>query len=239
MHMATLHICSSTSTLFRTNTCSTATLQHINCPTSHFALICLSLLATVLLQMDVANSLTGAAQNVRQQRPCTLDKPTQALVKLIFDKDMFSSAMASFEIGGWKQSNWESSNTTILNIYAMICFVLTDDHSLFTVFTIYSQTWRSFPWGRSARAKSQRWRLRKFILLPLPPPPPLPLPPPPPPPPHLPPPPLSPNLSHRLRMIRFLGLWGSGGDRARAKRLEGKLGRTVRPLLHNHSSWLR
>ena len=31
--------------------------------------------------------------------PCTLDKPTQSLIKLIFDIDMFKEAMANFEIG--------------------------------------------------------------------------------------------------------------------------------------------
>ncbi len=30
---------------------------------------------------------------------CTLDKPTQSLVKLIFDNDMFKEAMTSFNIG--------------------------------------------------------------------------------------------------------------------------------------------
>lgn len=31
--------------------------------------------------------------------PCTLDKETQSLVKLIFDHDMFKEAMANLEIG--------------------------------------------------------------------------------------------------------------------------------------------
>ena len=31
--------------------------------------------------------------------PCTLDKPTQSLIKLIFDNDMFKEAMANMEIG--------------------------------------------------------------------------------------------------------------------------------------------
>ena len=32
-------------------------------------------------------------------KACTLDKPTQDLVKLIFDKDMFQSAMKKLDIG--------------------------------------------------------------------------------------------------------------------------------------------
>ena len=31
--------------------------------------------------------------------PCSLDLPTQKLIKLIFDEDMFKSAMQSMEIG--------------------------------------------------------------------------------------------------------------------------------------------
>jgi poly [ADP-ribose] polymerase len=31
--------------------------------------------------------------------PCTLDKPTQSLVKLLFDNDMFKDAMKDLEIG--------------------------------------------------------------------------------------------------------------------------------------------
>ena len=32
-------------------------------------------------------------------KACTLDKPTQDLVKLIFDKDMFQSAMKKLDVG--------------------------------------------------------------------------------------------------------------------------------------------
>ena len=32
-------------------------------------------------------------------KPCSLDPPTQNLIKLIFDQDMFNSAMQSMEIG--------------------------------------------------------------------------------------------------------------------------------------------
>ena len=31
--------------------------------------------------------------------PCTLDAPTQSLMKLIFDNDMFREAMKNFDIG--------------------------------------------------------------------------------------------------------------------------------------------
>jgi len=31
--------------------------------------------------------------------PCALDKPTQDLIKLIFDNDMFNEAMKNLEIG--------------------------------------------------------------------------------------------------------------------------------------------
>ena len=34
-------------------------------------------------------------------KPCCLDKATQSLMKLIFDQDMFKSAMQSMEIGQW------------------------------------------------------------------------------------------------------------------------------------------
>lgn len=40
---------------------------------------------------------TDSAEKVVKQ--CTLDKPTQALIKLIFDNDMFQEAMKSMEIG--------------------------------------------------------------------------------------------------------------------------------------------
>ena len=32
-------------------------------------------------------------------KPCSLDRPTQTLLKLIFDSDMFQDAMKSMEIG--------------------------------------------------------------------------------------------------------------------------------------------
>ena len=35
----------------------------------------------------------------RRVQACSLDKPTQDLVKLIFDNDMFREAMQSMEIG--------------------------------------------------------------------------------------------------------------------------------------------
>lgn len=35
----------------------------------------------------------------RKVRACSLDKPTQDLVKLIFDNDMFREAMQNMEIG--------------------------------------------------------------------------------------------------------------------------------------------
>ena len=38
----------------------------------------------------------GPAATVRD---CTLEKPTQALVKLLFDNDMFNDAMKSMDIG--------------------------------------------------------------------------------------------------------------------------------------------
>ena len=40
---------------------------------------------------------TDSAEKV--VKPCGLDKPTQALMKLIFDNDMFQEAMKSMEIG--------------------------------------------------------------------------------------------------------------------------------------------
>ena len=55
------------------------------------------------LTQEVAAKLTAldetdsAVQKV--VKPCSLDKPTQALVKLIFDNDMFQDAMKSMEIG--------------------------------------------------------------------------------------------------------------------------------------------
>ncbi len=39
-------------------------------------------------------------------KPCQLDKPTQNLLKLIFDNDMFNDAMKSMEIGVWGGRAW-------------------------------------------------------------------------------------------------------------------------------------
>ena len=39
---------------------------------------------------------TGKPKRIK---PCTLDRPTQDLVKLIFDNDMFREAMKTLEIG--------------------------------------------------------------------------------------------------------------------------------------------
>ena len=48
-------------------------------------------------EMDApAPSTSGPTRKVK---PCNLDKPTQKLVNLIFDTDMFQDAMKSFDIG--------------------------------------------------------------------------------------------------------------------------------------------
>jgi hypothetical protein len=49
-----------------------------------------------LLALQAVLADNGAPKKIR---PCNLDKSTQSFVKLIFDKDMFKSAMAKFEIG--------------------------------------------------------------------------------------------------------------------------------------------
>ncbi len=48
---------------------------------------------------DVIQALLSDNGVPKKIRPSTLDSPTQSFVKLIFDKDMFKSAMAKFEIG--------------------------------------------------------------------------------------------------------------------------------------------
>ena len=35
----------------------------------------------------------------KETQPCTLDNPTQSLIKLLFDNDMFRDAMKDLEIG--------------------------------------------------------------------------------------------------------------------------------------------
>ena len=56
--------------------------------------------------LDETDSGASASQKVAD---CTLDKPTQQLMKLIFDNDMFKEQMTKFELGkfllhshGWK-----------------------------------------------------------------------------------------------------------------------------------------
>lgn len=39
-------------------------------------------------------------------KPCSLNKPTQDLVKLIFNNDMFKEAMQSMEIGELRMGLW-------------------------------------------------------------------------------------------------------------------------------------
>lgn len=47
---------------------------------------------------------------------CTLDKPTQELIKLIFDNDMFQSAMKKMDIG--RCEVWPEP----VNQYHLFCF---------------------------------------------------------------------------------------------------------------------
>ena len=42
---------------------------------------------------------TDGPAPVKKFAPCKLETPTQQLLKLIFDEDMFKEAMASLEIG--------------------------------------------------------------------------------------------------------------------------------------------
>ena len=49
-----------------------------------------------MLQVAKLDEIDGVKKVVK---PCTLDKETQALIKLIFDQDMFKEAMATMEIG--------------------------------------------------------------------------------------------------------------------------------------------
>lgn len=44
---------------------------------------------------------------------CTLDAPTQSLVKLIFNHDMFQNAMKSFDIGKLVRSKGSSRGSYI------------------------------------------------------------------------------------------------------------------------------
>ncbi len=55
----------------------------------------------VRVKLAVLNEADGPAPVMK---PCSLNKPTQALIKLIFDNDMFKEAMKNLEIG--MQSHW-------------------------------------------------------------------------------------------------------------------------------------
>ena len=47
---------------------------------------------------SVNDSDSGVGSSVL---PCTLDRSTQDLIKLIFDTDMFNTALKDLGIGGW------------------------------------------------------------------------------------------------------------------------------------------
>lgn len=49
-----------------------------------------------------ATKLDDLDEVVKKVLPCNLDKPTQSLIKLIFDNDMFKEAMQNMEIGRLK-----------------------------------------------------------------------------------------------------------------------------------------
>ena len=49
--------------------------------------------------MEKLTALDDVDAPVPVVKQCSLDKPTQNLMKLIFDHDMFQSAMQSMEIG--------------------------------------------------------------------------------------------------------------------------------------------
>ena len=55
---------------------------------------------------------------------CSLDKPTQNLIKLIFDQDMFRSAMQNMEIGMYNAS-----------LFHLLIF-----SHLLSLFTLFSST---------------------------------------------------------------------------------------------------
>lgn len=46
----------------------------------------------------VEKSSTDGKSVVKKMKPCTLPKPTQELIKLIFDNDMFKEQLETFEI---------------------------------------------------------------------------------------------------------------------------------------------
>lgn len=57
------------------------------------------------------DEIDGTVRNVAD---CSLDKPTQDLVKLIFDHDMFKEAMSAFNIGTDFMENSYSSNMHLI-----------------------------------------------------------------------------------------------------------------------------
>ena len=55
-------------------------------------------MATKLAALDEPDF--GVLPAVKKVRSCTLDQPTQKLLELIFNMDMFNHAMKDLEIGG-------------------------------------------------------------------------------------------------------------------------------------------
>ena len=53
----------------------------------------------VVLLQEMVGKLVALEQVDAQVKPCSLDPPTRNLIKLIFDQDMFKSAMQNLEIG--------------------------------------------------------------------------------------------------------------------------------------------
>jgi len=49
-------------------------------------------------KLALLDSVDGPATSVKTTKPCSLDKPTQSLIKLLFDHDMFKEAMAKMNI---------------------------------------------------------------------------------------------------------------------------------------------
>ena len=52
-------------------------------------------------KLAALNEATGPAPI---SLPCSLDKSTQALIRLIFDADMFNNALKSMDLGKWCES---------------------------------------------------------------------------------------------------------------------------------------
>ena len=68
----------------------------------------------------VVQAATVAVQSDQKVAKCTLDKTTQALLRLIFDKDMFKDAMKKFDIDVKKMPLGKLSKAQIAKVSLLL-----------------------------------------------------------------------------------------------------------------------